>query len=218
MDAERKRVLIVEDHEVVGQGLKALLSPHFDILGPVRNGLEVIPAVERDHPDAVVLDISIPGRSGLDLLPELAAKFPRTPVVMLTGSADIVIGRTALLLGAMGFLPKDSGIDELELALRSVFHGRKYVSPRLPAPPSQERMGLPPLPPAWERLTPRQLKVLRLIADKKSPDELRHLLGISSDTLAFHHSSLCQILGVDSEAGLMRVAMTFRAREELSSE
>src|SRR6478609_5165085 len=186
MDAEKKPVLLAEDHAVVGQGLKALLSPYFDILGPVRNGAEVIPAVRRDHPDAVVLDISMPGRNGLDILPDLTAEFPRMPVVMLTGSADVVIGRTAMLLGAMAFLPKDSGVEELELALRTVFHGRKYLSPRLPPPPSRESPDLPPLPPAWSQLTPRQLRVLRLIAEGKSSDEMQETLGISLHTVRFH--------------------------------
>lgn len=218
MDADRKKVLIAEDHEVVGQGLKALLSRHFEIIGPVRNGSEVIPTVIQEHPDAVVLDISMPGRNGLDILPDLTEKFPRLPVVMLTGSADVVIGRTALLLGAMGFLPKDSGVDELELALRTVFHGRKYLSPRLPAPPSRESPDLPPLPPSWSHLTPRQLRVLRLIGEGKSTDEMLEILGISAHTLTFHRRNLRQTLGVDSESGLMRVAMLFRVREELPSE
>lgn len=218
MDAERKRVLIAEDHEVVGQGLKALLTPHFEIIGPVRNGSEVLPTVAREHPHAVVLDISMPGRNGLDILPELTEKFPRIPVVMLTGSADVVIGRTALLLGAMGFLPKDSGVDELELALRSVFHGRKYLSPRLPAPPSRESGDLPPLPPGWSHLTPRQLRVLRLIAEGKSTEEMTEILGISPHTLTFHRRNLRQTLGIESEAGLVRVAMLFRVREEFSVE
>jgi DNA-binding NarL/FixJ family response regulator len=215
MDAERKRVLIADDHEVVGQGLKALLTPYFEILGPIRNGSEVIPAVRRDHPDALVLDISMPGRNGLDILPDLTSEFPRMPVVMLTGSADVVVGRTAMLLGAMAFLPKDSGIEELELALRSVFHGRKYLSPRLPAPPSRESPDLPPLPPSWSQLTPRQLRVLRLIGEGKETEEMARHLGITVHTLKFHRHNLRKVLGVESEAGLLRIAMMFRAREEL---
>ena len=216
MDAEKKRVLLAEDHEVVGQGLKALLSPYFDILGPVRNGAEVIPAVRRDRPDAVVLDISMPGRNGLDILPDLTSEFPRMPVVMLTGSADVVVGRTAMLLGAMAFLPKDSGVEELELALRTVFHGRKYLSPRLPPAPSRNAPEVPPLPPSWSQLTPRQLRVLRLIGEGKETAEMLEILGISPHTLTFHRRNLRQALGVESEAGLLRIAMMFRVREELS--
>jgi DNA-binding NarL/FixJ family response regulator len=218
MDADRKRVLIAEDHEVVGQGLKALLSPYFDILGPVRNGAEVIPAVRRDRPDAVVLDISMPGRNGLDILPDLTTEFPRMPVLMLTGSADVVVGRTAMLLGAMAFLPKDSGVEELELALRTVFHGRKYLSPRLPPAPMRNSPDLPPLPPSWSQLTPRQLRVLRLIAEGKDTEEMASTLGISVHTLRFHRNNLRKTLGVESEGGLLRIAMMFRVREELPAQ
>ena len=71
----RKRILLVDDHEVVGEGLKALLSHHYEILGPIRDGSLVIAAVAKHQPDALVLDISLPGRNGLDLLPELVRSF-----------------------------------------------------------------------------------------------------------------------------------------------
>ena len=94
MDAERRRVLLAEDHEVVGQGIKALLTPYFEVLGPIRNGSEVMAAIEEQHPEAVVLDISMPGRNGLDLLPEIVRRYPRIPVVMLTtGCEDAALAR-----------------------------------------------------------------------------------------------------------------------------
>src|SRR5689334_17442708 len=134
--ADRKRVLLVEDHEVVAEGLRALLSAHYDVAGPIRDGDEVLAAVQRETPDVVILDISLPGRNGLDLLPDLHHNWPRLPVVILTGSADFLVGRTAMVLGALGFLAKDSGVEELELAIRTVLMGRKYLSPRVPPPPS----------------------------------------------------------------------------------
>jgi len=213
MDADRRRVLLAEDHEVVGQGIKALLSPHFEVLGPIRNGDEVMTAIETQRPEAVVLDISMPGRNGLDLLPEIVRKYPRTPVVMLTGNADLVIGRTALLFGAMGFLPKDSGIDELELALRTVFHGRKYLSPRLP-PSGFPAAGLEALPPNWSQLTPRQLKVLKQIGEGKDNDGIAAALGISAHTVQFHRRGLRKTLGIDTDTGLARIAILFRVHEE----
>jgi DNA-binding NarL/FixJ family response regulator len=213
VDAERRRVLLAEDHEVVGQGIKALLSPYFEVLGPIRNGDEVIDAISAQQPHAVVLDITMPGRNGLDLLPEIVRKFPRIPVVMLTGNADLVIGRTALLFGAMAFLPKDSGIDELELALRTVFHGRKYLSPRLP-PSGFPTAGLEALPSNWAQLTPRQLKVLKLIGEGKDTDGIAESLGISAHTVHFHRRALRSTLGIDTDAGLARIAVLFRVHEE----
>jgi two-component system secretion response regulator SsrB len=213
MDAERRRVLLAEDHEVVGQGIKALLAPTYEVLGPVRNGNEVIEAITAGQPQAVVLDITMPGRNGLDLLPEIVRKFPRIPVVMLTGNADLVIGRTALLFGAMAFLPKDSGIDELELALRTVFHGRKYLSPRLP-PSGFPAAGVEALPSNWAQLTPRQLKVLKLIGEGKDTEGIAEALGISAHTVQFHRRGLRSTLGIDTDAGLARIALLFRVHEE----
>src|SRR5437868_7740671 len=125
---EKKRVLVVDDHEVVGEGLKNLLAPHFEVVGPVRDGSLVMDAVRELRPDAMVLDISLPGRNGMDLLPELHHEWPRLPIVMLTGSADFLVGRTALRIGALGFLPKDSGLDELEYAIRTAMTGKQYMS------------------------------------------------------------------------------------------
>jgi DNA-binding NarL/FixJ family response regulator len=213
MDASRKRVLLVEDHEVVGEGLKALLSSHFDILGPIRDGGEVIEAVRTMRPDAMVLDISLPGRNGLDLLPELHKEWPRLPIVMLTGAADFLVGRTAMVLGALGFLPKDSGVDELELALRTALAGKKYLSPRLPPPPKS--VNLDPLPPAVSQLTPRQLMILRLIGSGAETDQIAEELKVSAHTVHFHRRNLRRALGIESDHGLTRVAAMFNVREEL---
>lgn len=213
MDGERRRVLLADDHEVVGQGIKALLAPTFEVLGPIRNGNEVIDAITQLEPQAVVLDISMPGRNGLDLLPEIVRRFPRIPVVMLTGNADLVIGRTALLFGAMAFLPKDSGVDELELALRTVFHGRKYLSPRLP-PSGFAASGVEALPSNWAQLTPRQLKVLGLIGEGKDTEGIAKELGVSVQTIQMHRRGLRSTLGVDTDAGLVRLAILFHVQEK----
>lgn len=209
----RKRVLIVDDHEVVGEGLKTLLSPHFDILGPIRDGSLVLPAVRELDPDAMVLDISLPGRNGMDLLPELHAERPRLPIVMLTGSADYLIGSTALALGALGFLPKDSGLDELELALRTVLSGKKYLSPRVPRGPHAVQAG--PLPPGVAQLTPRQLTILRLIGSGAETDQIAAQLKVSPHTIHFHRRNLRRVLGIESDHGLTWVATMFKVREEL---
>lgn len=213
MDGNHKRVLLVEDHEVVGEGLKALLSSHFDVLGPIRDGGLVVEAVRTMRPDVMVLDISLPGRNGLDLLPELHKEWPRLPIVMLTGSADFLVGRTALVLGALGFLPKDSGVDELELALRTAMAGKKYLSPRLPPPPKS--INLDPLPPAVSQLTPRQLVILRLIGSGAETDQIAQELKVSAHTVHFHRRNLRRALGIESDHGLTRVAAMFNVREEL---
>ncbi|HSN13893.1 MAG TPA: response regulator transcription factor [Anaeromyxobacteraceae bacterium] len=213
MIAERRRLLLVEDHEVVAEGLRALLAPTYEILGPIRDGTEVLGVIRRDRPDAVLLDISLPGRNGIDLLPELHEEFPRLPVVVLTGSADFLVGRTAMVLGALGFLAKDCGIEEIDLALRSALAGRKYLSPRVPPPPRS--VNVADLPPSVADLTPRQLQLLRLIGEGMETDAIAQTLGLSSHTIHFHRRNLRRVLGIDSESGLARVATMFKVREEL---
>lgn len=204
MATDRTRVLVVDDHEVVGAGLKALLTPQYDVVGPVRDGGEVLAAVKTLAPDVILHDISLPTRSGLDLLPDIRKEHPRLPIVMLTGSADYVTGRAALVLGALGFLPKDSGLDELELALRTVLHGKQYLSPRVPPPPEWSRSG--PVPGIVQQLTPRQVDILRALGFGLSHAELAEQLGISLHTLNFHLRNLRGLLGVNNEADLVHAA------------
>lgn len=212
MATDRPRVLLVEDHEVVAEGLRALLSAHFTIIGTIHNGTEVIQAIRVGKPDALVLDISLPGRNGLDLLPDIHREWPRLPVVMLTGSADYLIGRTAMVLGALGFLAKDSGGEELEQALRTVLHGRKYFSPRVPPPPSA--IHVEALPVSVSDLTPRQLDLLRAIGEGKTTAMIAEEWKLSQHTIHFHRKNLRRALGVESEGGLARIAAVFRVREE----
>lgn len=202
MAADRPRVLIVDDHEVVGAGLTALLSPQYTVLGPVRDGGAVLAAIVELTPDVVLLDISLPTRSGLDLLPDISEKHPRLPVVMLTGSADYITGRAALVLGALGFLPKDAGIDELELALQAVLHGKQYLSPRVPPPPDWARTG--PLPGIVQQLTPRQVDILRGLGKFTDHSELAAALKISTRTLNFHLQNIRRVLGINNEEALIQ--------------
>jgi two-component system secretion response regulator SsrB len=213
-DSIRRRILIVEDHEVVSEGLRALLAPHFEIVGQIRDGLSVIPAIHQHRPDAILLDLSIPGRGGMDLLPELHQTFPNLAVVVLTGGADFIIGRTALALGARGFLPKDSGAEEVELALRTAISGRQYFSPRVPAP--ARPVNDSDLPPGMVDLTPRQVTLLKHIGRGLDSNATAVAMGLSLHTVHFHRRNLRRVLGVESEDGLARIAAILVLKDQLS--
>lgn len=212
MAAERPRVLVIDDHEMVGAGLKALLTPQYDVLGPIRDGGEVLEAIKTLEPDVVLLDISLPTRSGLDLLPDIRKARPRLPVVMLTGSADYVTGRAALVLGALGFLPKDSGLDELELALRSALHGKQYLSHRVPPPPAESKAG--PLPGIVQQLTPRQIEILRGLGRGIGPEALARELNVTPHTINFHLRNLRELLGVSSDDELVHAGQVLHTRTD----
>ena len=137
MTTPKRRLLLADDHTQVGNSLKALLEPEYEVLGLVANGAEVLETVRRDHPDALLLDLWMPGRNGLDLLTDLHREFPEVRVVVLTMHADLVVAVEAMHRGAQAYLLKDSGYAELEEALREVFAGKSYLSPRINVEPNR---------------------------------------------------------------------------------
>ena len=131
-DTSRRRSLIIaDDHEHVGESLRALLAPDYDVLEIVGNGSAVVDTAERLKPDAVLLDLWLPGRNGLDVLSDLRKALPEVRVVILTMHADVVVAVEAMNRGAQGYLLKDSGYAELNGALKEVFAGKAYLSPRV---------------------------------------------------------------------------------------
>lgn len=137
MTSLRRRLLIADDHAQVGNSLKALLEPEYEVLGLVANGAEVLASVRRDPPDALLLDLWMPGRNGLDLLTDLRREFPEVRVIVLTMHADLIVAVEAMHRGAQAYLLKDSGYAELEEALREVFNGKAYLSPRINVEPNR---------------------------------------------------------------------------------
>lgn len=137
MTTPKRRLLLADDHPQVGKSLKALLEPEYEVVGIIESGAEVLGAVERERPDALLLDLWMPGRNGLDLLTDLRRDFPEVRVVILTMHADLVVAVEAMHRGAQAYLLKDSGYAELEEALGEVFAGKAYLSPRINVEPNR---------------------------------------------------------------------------------
>src|SRR5262245_41298062 len=114
MTPPRRRLLLADDHAQVAFTLKALLEPEYEVIGVVGNGAEVVDSVRRDRPDALLLDLWMPGKNGLDLISDLHAEFPDVRLVILTMHADLVVAIEAMHRGAMAYLLKDGGYAELE--------------------------------------------------------------------------------------------------------
>lgn len=203
----RVRLLLAEDHDLVSQGLISMLQRRYEVLGGVRDGSKVVAAVKKSRPDVLLLDLSLPGRNGLDLIPELRQTAPNTAIVVVTMHTDFVIAKQALALGAAGFMPKDSGVEELQEAITEVLAGRKYLSPRV------ERHAVEPSSPdreGWSRLTPRHKAILQAIARGRTTEEIAEELGISVHTIHFHRRNIRRILGIESENGLTRFAVVMQ--------
>jgi DNA-binding NarL/FixJ family response regulator len=204
----RPRLVIAEDHALVAAGLRVMLEPAHEVVEVVANGMDVLAVVERLHPDLVLLDISLPGRSGMDIGRDLAALTPRVPFVMLTMHADPVYADEAVALGASGFVLKMAGPDELRFAITQALEGKVYVTSKLTSAAEAETapVGLS-ADSSLAALTRRQRQILRLIAKGWSLKDIADELGINVRSVEFHRNRIRQTLGLTSTAALVRYAL-----------
>ena len=207
----RASVLIADDHPLVSQGLKELLRAAYNIVGTVGDGREVHAAVERTKPDVLLLDLSMPHRNGLDLIPELTAAFPSLRILVVTMHLDRTLADLALQAGANGFIPKGASAEELTGAIREVLGGERYISPKIPRRSFRDGAALED--PSLDRLTPRQRQILDLIGQGKSSGQIAELLSVSPRTIEFHRAQIRKTLGISNEMGLLRYAIMLGTRE-----
>ncbi len=205
MKREQARLIIADDHRMVVQGLEQMLGQRFEVVGVAYAGDELLKLLQRTPADGLLLDLSLPGRSGLDILPEIRTLQPDLKVLVLTMHADRVLAEASLAAGALGFVPKDAGMEELKLALSEVLAGRRYVSPRVPK--SSHRVGLDAMHASLARLTERQQAILRLLGEGLSSAEIGDKLGLSENTITFHRKRIRMILGLATEWELTREAI-----------
>lgn len=202
------RVLIADDHELVRRGLKHLLA---DELGPVKVGeagtsQEAVELLTKQGWDVVLLDINMPGRSGLDVLEEVKRLQPGTPVLVLSGFPEADYAVRALKLGASGYLTKQSASDELVAAVRKVMAGGRYVTASLAERLAASLGGELDQKP-HEALSNRELQVLRLIASGKSIKEIAAELSLSEKTVGTYRSRLAEKMTLSSNVELTRYAL-----------
>lgn len=190
------RVLIVDDHTLVRAGLSRLLQTFagVDVVAEAMSADQAIDLAVIHRPDLVLLDLSLPGRNGLEALSGILAKVPGTRVVMMSMHDDAMHVRDALDRGAVGFVVKDAAPMELELALRSAASGDVFLSPRI-----SSRMIAPLLgkskPVGVAALPPRQREILSQIGRGLSSKEIAADLGISVKTVETHRARMMEALG-----------------------
>lgn len=198
----RLRVVLADDHALVRAGIRALLEriDGVEVLAEAGNGPETLTLLRELRPDVVLLDIAMPGLSGLEVTKEVSKEFPAMRVIVLTVHETEAYAEHAVGAGALGFLPKSAASDELELALRTVSRGEKYLSPQISRGADHGRA------PAVE-LTPRQREVLALIANGSSTKDIARELSISTKTVETHRAQLMERLQIFDVAGLVRYAI-----------
>jgi DNA-binding NarL/FixJ family response regulator len=203
------RILIADDHPVVRRGLKEILLRELKdtICGEAANARWVLSAVKSQDWDLVILDVTMPGRSGLDVLKDLKKLRPKLPVLFLSIHPEDQLGKRALKAGASGYMNKESAPEELIKAIRKVLAGGLYVSATL-----AERLALDlgrrteQLP--HERLSDRELEVLRMIASGLTVSQIAEKLYLSVTTVSTYRARILEKLNMTTSAELMHYALS----------
>ena len=203
------RALIADDHAVVRQGLRQILQETSDmqVTGEAATGPEALERARGDSYDVVVLDITMPGRSGFEVLKELRVERPELPVLVLSMHAEEQFAVRLLKAGAAGYLNKETAPEELVKAIRKVVAGGRYVSPTLAEKLAFEiDAGSDKL--AHETLSDREFQVMRMLASGKTVKEIAAELSLSVKTISTYRARILAKMNLHTNAELIHYAIT----------
>jgi len=209
---EKQRIVIAEDHTILREGLRALLSsdPELDIVAEAEDGQEAIRAVEKFKPGLVLMDLSMPRMNGTDAIKEIKKRSPETKILVLTVHKTDEYILATLQAGADGYVLKDSTNVELRMAIKSVLLGKSFISPGISGKVIEGYLeNKRPLNPStpWETLTARERGILKLIAEGYKNKEIGEFLCISVKTVEKHRANLMQKLDLHSVSALTALAI-----------
>jgi DNA-binding NarL/FixJ family response regulator len=203
-------LFLAEDHAILRLGLRALLEkePDFSVVGEASDGLQVADQVERTRPDVLILDVAMPGLSGLDVAREVTRRVPRTRIVILSMHSAEAFLVQALRNGAAAYVLKQRSAAELIVAIREVVAGRRYLSPPLSDRAIEAYMKAQGGEvDAYEMLTTRERQVLHLAAEGLNNPAIAKRLGVSPRTAESHRARVMEKLGLRSARDLIVYAI-----------
>jgi DNA-binding NarL/FixJ family response regulator len=204
----RPRVLLADDHRMVAEGLKSLLTAEFELVAVVDDGRGLVEAAKKLRPEVIVTDITMPHLNGLDALVQLKRDHPSVKVVFLTMHHDVAYARRALESGASGFVLKHSAPAELVMAIRAALDGKTFITPALAGEVLDSiRHGSTQAADPVAALTPRQREILQLFVEGQSAKEIANTLGISARTVEFHKYQMMESLHIGNSAELIHFAI-----------
>jgi DNA-binding NarL/FixJ family response regulator len=214
---ERKRILLVDDHAVVRFGIAQLINrePDLAVCGEEENAAHALSAIERLNPDLVIADISLKESSGLELMRNIKARFPRLPVLVVSAHDENVYAEIAFRAGALGYVMKQSALEQIPAAIRRVLAGQLYVSEALAARMLQQRIrgDVPPQHSPVDALSDREFEVFQLIGQWKKTKEIAAELHLSVKTVEYYREQIKKKLNLRSGPDLTRFATTWMQRE-----
>ncbi len=199
------RVLVADDHAMLRKGIRQILSeiPSITTVDEATNGQEVLARIAKKLYDLVILDISMPGRNGLDILKQLKAERPRLPVLVVSMHPEEQYALRALKAGASGYLTKESAPDELIAAVQKILEGGKYVSQSL-AERFVTELSKPSDKPLHELLSDREYEIFCLIASGKTVSEIGEDLALSVKTVSTYRSRIIEKTNLKTNAEITR--------------
>jgi DNA-binding NarL/FixJ family response regulator len=202
------RVVIADDHTILRQGLRQLLTAEsdIDVVGEAANGHEVITCVRDNVFDLLLLDMSMPGRSGIELIKVVKAERPKLRILVLSMHEEPQYAVRAIKAGASGYVTKDSAATQLVTAIRKVAGGGAFISTEV-----AEQLALGAMPdvdgPLHARLSDREYEVFQLLVAGVSVTDIGARLNLSAKTVSTHKARLMEKLGIDNQADLVRYAV-----------
>jgi two-component system invasion response regulator UvrY len=202
------RILLVDDHPVVRHGIRSILTDRFHdaVVAEAGDAPSALREVDTAHWDVVLLDISMPGPSGLDLIKQLRREHPALPLLVVSMHPAAQFARRALSAGALGYLTKDSAPEEFVTAIENARRGRRYVS-HDDDNESLLRWQPKTLAPPHDSLSDREYQVLRLLGSGRTVSDIARALGLSVKTVSTYRTRVLEKLGMRTNAELMRYAI-----------
>ena len=205
------RLLLIDDHEMVREGLKAMLvaEPDFEIVGDAANAEQALELIERLRPDVVLLDIRLPGVSGIDLCSNVTSLYPQTAVIILTTFAEESLVAQCIQAGARGFIVKDIERFDLKRSIRAVARGEAVIDSKAAVAVLAQLRRAPQVSqePFPEPLSTQQIVILRLIAQGLSSREIATQLYLSENTVKGYVQEILHRLGVKNRTEAVMVAV-----------
>jgi DNA-binding NarL/FixJ family response regulator len=203
----RIKVLLADDHHMFAEMLQGLLTPAYEVVGTVTNGLALLDAAQQLRPDVIVLDIGMPQLNGLDAGLQIKKAMPAIKLIFLTMNLDPYVARQAVRNGASGFLLKQGTARELPEAIERIVNGGSYVT----AAAARALEGLSELEPTNRDSRPeptaRQREVIQLLAEGQSMKQVADILKITPRTVAAHKYAVMELLQIKSSAELVQYAL-----------
>ena len=206
-------VLLVDDHKIMRDGIRAILrhNEEFVIVGEAESGEEAVQLCRRKKPEIVLMDIGMPGLNGIEATQEILRHVPETRIIILSMYDDEHSVVSAIRSGARAFVLKKASDNDLLDALRTVAKGGSYLSPqvsdRLLKRIQKGDLEAKPAPSALESLSPRELQVLRMVAEGKTSKVIAVMLDLGLQTVRGYRKTMMKKLGVGNVAGLTQVAL-----------